>query len=82
MADDCNLFERIMELGIGISIARQMPDMLSQCMPKAQTPIQTNPPKPQVAETAFYLVINNVQAGPFRQDDIQLLIKNININLN
>lgn len=72
MADDSNLIEKIMELGIGVSFAKQVPNLLSQCMPKAQTP---SPPRPQVAESVFYLVVDNAQAGPFKQEDIQLLVK-------
>ena len=72
MADDSNFFERIMELGIGMSMARQMPDMFSQCMGPSQ---QATPPQIPV-ETQYYLVVDNAQAGPFKESELQLMAKN------
>jgi methylmalonyl-CoA mutase N-terminal domain/subunit len=75
MADDNNFLEKIMELGIGISVAQQMPNFLSQCMPNNQQASQTTPPQVPV-ETAYYLVVDNAQAGPFKENDLLLMIKN------
>lgn len=75
MAEDTNFFERIMELGIGISVARQMPDLLTQCMTGNQQTARTTPPQVP-AETAYYLVIDNAQAGPFKESDLLLMIRN------
>lgn len=75
MADDNNFFEKIMELGIGISVAQQMPNFLSQCMPNNQHSSSKTPPQVP-SETAYYLVVDNAQAGPFKEDDLLIMIKN------
>ena len=67
-----------MELGIGLSMARQMPDLMSQTMhPGAQNSQQTSPVPPQIPqETVWYLVIDNAQAGPFNEEALKQIIKN------
>ena len=80
MSEDRNLLERIMELGIGISVARQMPDMLSRVMPPQNGPApQGSPsqtPPPLSAGESFYLVVDNVQAGPFGEEHLERMAKN------
>lgn len=75
MTEDNNFLEKIMELGIGISVAQQMPNFLSQCMPNTQQAAQTKPPQVPM-ETLYYLVVDNAQAGPFKESDMLLMIKN------
>lgn len=74
MAEDNNFIERIMELGIGISLAQQMPDMLSRCMPGRQ-PVQAAPPELPTAGS-YYIVVDDSQAGPFSEDDLMKMIRN------
>lgn len=75
MAEDSNFLEKIMELGIGISVAQQMPNFMAQCMPNNQQAAQTAPPQIPI-ETTYYLVVDNAQAGPFKESDLLLMIKN------
>lgn len=75
MADDSNFLEKIMELGIGISVARQMPNLLSQCMPGNPQNSQTVPPQVP-AEAQYFLVVDNAQAGPFKECDLLMMAKN------
>ena len=75
MTNDSNFLERVMELGIGISVAQQMPNLLSQCMPGSQHNAQTIPPQVPI-ETQYYIVVNNAQAGPFTEADLLLMVKN------
>ena len=67
-----NFLEKIMELGIGLSMARQMPDLVSQSIQPART--STPPSIPQ--DTVWYLVIDNAQAGPFNEEALKQIIKN------
>jgi hypothetical protein len=80
MSEDRNLLERIMELGIGISVARQMPDMLSRVMPGQNGPVpqggSSQAPPPVPAGESFYLVVDNVQAGPFGEEHLEKMAKN------
>lgn len=75
MADDSNFLEKIMELGIGISVANQMPNLLSQCMPGNPKNTQTVPPQIPT-EAQYYIVVDNAQAGPFKESDLLLMAKN------
>ena len=71
---DDNFLERILELGIGLSMARQMPDFISQSMMQA-TQSANNPPQiPK--ETVWYLVVDNAQAGPFNEEALKQIIQN------
>ncbi|MBO4634382.1 MAG: DUF4339 domain-containing protein [Bacteroidales bacterium] len=73
-----NFLERIMELGIGLSMARQMPDLMSQSMqaanPQMRQGVQQPPQIPQ--ETVWYLVVDNAQAGPFNEEALKQIIRN------
>jgi hypothetical protein len=74
MEDTSNFIEKMMELGIGISMIKQMPGIMDSCMPKV-TPAngalssQTAPP-PTQATSATYIVVDDSQAGPFSDDDL------------
>lgn len=74
-----NFLERIMELGIGLSMARQMPDLMSQSMQAANPQMRAGGPvtPPQIPqETVWYLVIDNAQAGPFNEEALKQIIQN------
>lgn len=72
-----NFFEKIMELGIGLSVARQMPDMISQSMQAAHPQMRAQQTPPQIPqETLWYLVIDNAQAGPFNEGALKQIIQN------
>lgn len=75
MAEDSNFLEKIMELGIGISVAQQMPNFISQCIPNKEQVAQAVPPQVPT-ETAYYLVVDNAQAGPFKESELLIMIKN------
>ena len=77
MEDTSNFLEKMMELGIGMSVLQQMPKMMEGVMPNI-TPASANattpPPIQQPAEV--YIVVDNTQAGPFSQEDLVKLIQN------
>lgn len=74
---DDNFLERILELGIGLSMARQMPNFISQSMMQAAQASNTQNNPPQIPQgTAWYLVIDNAQAGPFNDEALKEIIKN------
>ncbi len=80
MEDTSNFIEKMMELGIGMSMIKQMPGIMEGCMPKAN-PVndascpQTTPP-PIQSSAATYIVVDNSQAGPFSDDEMVKLIQN------
>ncbi len=70
---------RLVEFGMGISIAQQMIQTMNESMrnmhiPGAMNPIQTASPN------FFYAILNGSQAGPFSEHDISLLFSNQEIN--
>ncbi len=77
MAEDSgNFIERMMELGIGMSMIQQMPTMINSVMPQhGQTPRISVPPIVQ-ANSQTYLAVDNTQAGPFTDEELVKLIQN------
>ena len=77
MAEDSGKFiERMMELGIGMSMIQQMPAMINSVMPQAgQAPGAVVPP-PVQAKSQTYLAVDNTQAGPFTDEELVKLIQN------
>lgn len=73
MDNDEGFIERIMELGIGIGIARQMPNLMNSFMGEMNGCPSTVPPIIEKSD-AIYIVVDNTQAGPFSSDDIIKLI--------
>lgn len=76
--DSASFIEKMMELGIGISMIQQMPAMIGSVMPK---PTETaasdaSTPPPFQPTTKVYLAIDNTQAGPFAEDELVKLIQN------
>ncbi len=73
---DDNFFEKMMELGIGMQVFKQMPSMFDGMLPSSsrQNANDVPPTIPQRSQT--FLVVNDTQAGPFSDDDMLKLIKN------
>lgn len=82
MEDTSNFLEKMMELGIGMSVLQQMPKMMEGVMPNiSPTPASAaTPPPVQQQPEGVYIVVNNSQAGPFSQEDLIKLIQNDMLN--
>lgn len=75
MIDD-NFLEEMMKLGIGMSVIRQMPNMMESCMPQLSKP-QTAPPPPlQKNDMMTYIAVNGRQVGPLNDSELKTLIAN------
>lgn len=71
MKDDTGDFiQKMLELGIGLSMVKQMPAMMSGVMP-TQTP---------PAMAAYYVAVNGKQAGPFSEDEMHKMVNGSLIN--
>ena len=78
MAEDSGqLLEKMMELGIGLSMIKQMPAMMEGMMPKSsgQSTVQASLPS-QPTPAQYYMVVDNSQAGPFTEEELIRLIQN------
>lgn len=77
MAEDNGHFiEKMLELGIGLSMVRQMPSMLDGVMSSSEPPSGQTPPPVQTIQSQFYIVADNMQAGPFSDEEMIMLIRN------
>ncbi len=77
MAEDSgNFIEKMMELGIGMSMIQQMPAMINSVMPQgnAQGAAPTPPPVKEPGQT--YLAVDGTQAGPFSDEELVKLVQN------
>ena len=77
MAEDSgNFIEKMMELGIGMSMIQQMPAMINSVMPQpnAQGASPTPPPIKESSQT--YLAVDGTQAGPFSDEELVKLVQN------
>lgn len=73
MADDNSLFDKMIEMGLGITMANQIPQMMNAVMPNQQGP-QT-PPALSSSSFQVYVSINGNQAGPFNEQEFIALIQ-------
>ena len=82
MADDSSLFDKVVEMGMGMAMVSQMPRMMNAAMPDA-TGMPTPPPMngPE-AGLQIYASINNNQAGPFSEQEFITLIQKDMVNAN
>lgn len=77
MIDDSGQFiEKMMELGIGLSMIKQMPDMMDSVMNPSAGGEDTVCPPPLDNPNQFYIAVNNSQAGPFSEEQLKKLIQN------
>lgn len=78
MEDSANFLEKMMELGIGLSVIKQMPAMMEGMMSNPAddsfSPDAVPPPVRPVSQV--YLAIDNTQAGPFSEEELLKLIQN------
>ena len=78
MLDD-NFLEKMMELGIGMSVIRQMPNMFDSCMAQqrgANTPNGQTPPPLNKTNAVTYIAVDGQQAGPLTEKELKTLVKN------
>ena len=76
MADSESFIERMLELGIGMSMIQQMPAMINSVMPGANQPAAASIPPPVNYKSQTYLAVDNSQMGPFTDDELIKLIEN------
>lgn len=73
MADDNGIFDKMIEMGMGMTIANQIPQMMNSVM-ASQRGNQTTPP---IASNGvqLYASVNGSQAGPFSEQEFIVLIQ-------
>ncbi len=74
MEDSSAFIEKMLELGIGMSMIKQVPDIMSSCLSTQNSVQRQVPPSP--VQQLTYLVVDGTQAGPFNNDELVKLIQN------
>lgn len=76
MAEDSgNLIEKMLELGIGMSMLQQMPSMINSVTPQANVPASAPTPPPIRGQEQTYLAVDGTQAGPFSDNELEILVR-------
>ena len=73
MSDDNSLFDKMIEMSMGMTMASQIPQMVNAAMPKNAQ--QTTPPPVQSAMLQMYVLVNNNQVGPLSEQEVITLIQ-------
>lgn len=77
MENSGDFIEKMLELGIGMSMIQQVPEMMKGILPSSMAAPQQAPPAPlSSSEMQVYLVVDQTQAGPFSETELIKLIKN------
>ena len=77
MSDNNSMFEKIVEFGMGMTVARQIPQMMDAAMSQANPQSVTNtPPEIKTDVANVYIANNNQQAGPVSEVEVKQLISN------
>lgn len=66
--------DRLVEFGLGIGVAQQMVKSMNHALANTYIPGTMNPMGAQRAPSAFYVVIEGKQAGPFFEEELARLI--------
>lgn len=77
MLDD-NLIEKLMELGIGMTMVKQIPDIMNGTLYQRdnnkKASCQTPPRLKPQTDSCTYIALNGQQAGPFNESELKLLV--------
>ena len=77
MLDD-NLIEKLMELGIGMTMVKQIPDIMNGTLYQRdnnkKASCQTPPRLKPQTDSCTYIALNGQQAGPFNESELKFLV--------
>lgn len=65
--------DRLVEFGMGLTMAQQMIKMMNESMQNMYIPGTMNPIQPSPSQV-YYVIINDAQVGPLSESDMSRLI--------
>lgn len=88
MCTDFSSIDRLVEFGMGLSLAQQMINTMNQCMNNMQvagvnagtTGQSQSVVMPKTGSRQWYAVVNDRQVGPLSEQEVSRLIGNNNID--
>lgn len=75
-----NSIEKLLELGMSMSIAQQMMQTMNHAMSNMQSPRFSNLNVPLPVQVQFYALVNEIPQGPFTEEEIKKYITEGKIN--
>lgn len=75
MANDNSIFDQMIEMGMGMTMAREMSRMTEQALHSTYQHAGQTPPPIAQPTVQLYASINNTQAGPFSEQEFITLIQ-------
>lgn len=67
---DSGMFDKVVELGMGMAVVQQIPQMMNAANNAATQPVP--PPLPKAA--AYFLAIDGKQYGPFTAEQLKAFV--------
>jgi len=75
-----NSIDKLVEFGIGMSMAQQMMNIMNQSMSLMQTPQFKTTDVPITKETQYHVIINDVPQGPLSKNQVIHHLNNGDLN--
>lgn len=67
--------DRLLEIGVGLSLARQMVETMNVCMSQSTVPtVKLQAPSMVAPQVQYYAVIDEQVAGPLKEDDLTIFV--------
>ncbi len=66
--------DRLLEFGLGIAMAQQMIQVMNESMKNMYVPGAMNNLQPAQTQTFYYALLDDVQAGPFSEQELSRLV--------
>lgn len=81
MENNFNSIDRLVEFGLGISVAQQMVNTMNYAMSNMNVPGVGTTATPQMTQSqqgqnGFYVVVDGAQAGPFNEQELNTIVAN------
>ncbi len=73
-SDNFFSIDRLVEFGLGIGVAQQMVSSMNHALQNTYIPGTMNPMAPSKLPSAFYVILDGKQAGPFNEDELSRLL--------
>lgn len=71
-----DFIEKMMALGIGLGVMKQMPNMFDGCIPNFNQSKDSQPPAINNNSEIVYMAVDGQQIGPLSTDELKKLILN------
>lgn len=75
-----NSIDKLVEFGIGMSMAQQMMSIMNQSMNQMQTPQFKHTDVPIIKDKQYHVILNDIPQGPLSKNQILIHLNNGDLN--